>query len=276
MIVKGLESPVLLIVFNRPESTQRVFERIGRARPPRLYIAADGPEPQNPQDGELCAQVRAVKEGVNWPCDVKTWYRDDHLGADKAVAVAVDWFFDNEPEGIILEDDCVPEEAFFAFCEELLEKFRQDNRVMQICGINPMQKWDCEPYGYYFSRHATVGGWASWRRAWKLNAFSKARYEAIRRHGFFDEYFPTRRERARWFSLFDSLSENPDPLARWRDRWAFSRFIQSALTIVPRESLVAHLPAGRANGAWMGDKGLLHPPYVMRNMKADTAYSNTI
>lgn len=275
-VAKGLESPILLIVFNRPESTFQVFERIGRAKPPRLYIAADGPESQNASDAELCAQVRAVREKVSWPCEVKTWYPDEHFGPDRGVAVAVDWFFQNEAEGIILEDDCLPEEAFFSFCDELLERYRDDNRVMHVCGINPLGSWDREPYGYYFSRHATSGGWAGWRRAWQLKGFSKARYEAIRGHGFFDEYFPTSAEKLRWFEVFNSLSENPDPQARWRDRWAFSRFIQSGLSIVPRQSLVAHLPDGVAKDTWMTNQGLVHPPYVMRSMEADTAYANTI
>jgi hypothetical protein len=274
MIAKGVDSPVLFIVFNRPESTRRVFERVGRARPPRLYIAADGP--QNTSDRELCDQVRSVKDSVNWPCEVKTWYRDDHYGSDKGVSAAINWFFENEPEGIILEDDCLPEEPFFAFCDELLERYRDDNRIMHICGINPMGKWDLEPYAYFFSRNATTGGWATWRRAWQLNNFNGARYEAIRQHGYFDEYFPTRRERTRWFRIFDSLAESTDPQERWRDKWAFSRFIQSGLSIVPRESLVAHPPDGEANGAWLRNQELLHPPYVIRSMAADTAYSHTI
>ncbi len=269
-----MESPVLLILYNRPESTQRVFERISRSRPPRLYIAADGPDPQDASARETCHQARAVKEWVDWPCDVKIWYRDDHLGPDKGVAVAVNWFFENEPEGIILEDDCLPEDAFFEFCDELLRRFRDDNRVMHICGINPVGKWDREPYGYYYSRHATTGGWASWRRAWRLNRFTREQYESIRRNGFFDEFFATRKERAKWFRTFDALSESPDPQARWSDRWAFSRFIQSGLSIVPRESLVAHLPEGGANAAWMVDKRLQHPPYVIRNLEADTAHSH--
>lgn len=275
MIGKGLESPVLLIVFNRPESTQQVFERIRGARPTRLYIAADGPGSQGAPD-KSSAQARAVKDRVDWPCEVKTWFRNEHFGPDKGVSVAISWFFENEREGIILEDDCVPEEPFFAYCEELLERYRDDNRVMHICGINPMGKWDPEPYSYYFSRHATTGGWATWRRAWQMKSFSQAKYEAIRRHGFFDDYFPTPTEKAKWFRVFDSLSESPDPDARWRDRWAFSRFIQSGLSIVPRESLVAHLPEGKANGAWLANQALLHPPYVMRSMEADSAYFRTV
>lgn len=276
MTIRGLATPVLLIIFDRPESTQRVFERIRAVKPPKLYVWADGPRSRDASEEELCSEVRAVKDRVDWPCEVKTWYRDDHLGSDKGVAAAIDWFFQNEPEGIILEDDCVPEEPFFRFCEQLLERYRDDNRIMHICGINPLQKWEGEPYSYYYSRHASTGGWASWRRAWRLNDFSPARYEKIRRHGYFEEYFPTKAERTKWFRTFDLLSKTSDPQARWMDRWAFSRFIQSGLSIVPRETLVAHLPDGRANGAWITDEGLQHPPFVMRSMEADTVYSNSI
>lgn len=276
LIAEGLESPVLLIVFNRPKSTQQVFEQVRRLKPPRLYIAADGPNLQDASEVELCRQVRAVKDRVDWPCKVETCYRVDHLGPDKGVAAAVDWFFECESEGIILEDDCLPEESFFAFCEQLLERYRNDSRLMHICGINPLGQWNREPYTYYFSRYATSGGWACWRRAWRLNEFSPARYDAIRRGGFFDEYFPTRGERKRWFRVFDSLAENTDPSARWKDRWAFSRFIQSGLSAVPRESLVAHLPEGKANGAFMTNSDVLHPPYVMRSMAADSAYAHAV
>lgn len=265
-----MESPVLFIIFDRPESTQQVFERIRRAKPPRLYIAADGPE--TPADGQLCEAARAIAGQVDWPCEVKTLFRDNHLGADKGVSTSIDWFFEHEVEGIILEDDCVPEESFFAFCEELLIRYRDDRRIMHICGINLSGKWEQEAYGYYFSRYAIAGGWASWRRAWQLNDFSRTRYEAIRRHGFFDEFFPTRAEKARWFGIFNALAKNTDAQARWKDRWAFSRYIQSGLSIVPRESLVAHLPEGQANDAWLSGRPLLHPPYVMRSMEADSAY----
>ncbi len=264
----------MLIVYNRPELTQRVLERIGRSRPSRLYIAADGPQEGNESAVDLCTQVRALKDTVNWPCELKTWYHAEHLGPDRGVVAAINWFFENEPEGIILEDDCLPEDSFFSFCDDVLKKFRDDNRVMHVCGINPLDKWDREPYGYYYSRHATTGGWATWRRAWKLNGFDSARYEFVRRNGFFDEYFPTRKERAKWFRTFDLLSTHPDQQAQWTDRWAFARFTQSGLSIVPRESLVAHLPNGKASDKWLTDQGLQHPPYVMRNLEADTAFSH--
>ncbi len=98
----------------------------------------------------------------------------------------------------------------------------------------------------------------------------------MRRHGFFDDFFPTRAERARWFRIFEALAGSPDLKVRWRDRWAFSRFVQSGLSVVPRESLVAHLDKSEANGTWLAGEALSHPPYVMRSMEADRAFSPVV
>lgn len=281
MTGKGLNTPVLLIVSNQPEATKQVFERISKVAPSRLYIAADGPIKENLSDLRKCQEVRKVKDQVDWHCEVKTLYQDDHFGAGKAANAAIDWFFDQEPEGIILEDDCLPDSSFFLFCQQLLYRYRDDNRVMHICGSNPLGTWDREEYSYYFSRHATLGGWAGWRRAWKLKNFNKLRYEAIRRHGFFDDLFPSRAERAWWFRIFDRLASTSDQTTRWVDQWAFSRFIQSGLSIVPRKSLIAGSDGNNYDGTegvgnLTTDDSVKHPPYVIRNLEADAQYFSTV
>lgn len=281
MTGKGLRTPVLLIIFNKPETTRQAFERIRQAMPSRLYIAADGPRQGNTSDFNQCQEARIVKDQVDWYCEVKTLYRDDHLGVDKGVSTAIDWFFENEPEGIILEDDCLPTSSFFLFCQELLDRYREDNRVMHVCGSNPLGTWDKEEYAYYFSRHASVRGWAGWRRAWKLKVFSKARCETIRRHGFFDDFFPSRAERALWFRMFDELAAAPDQKTRWADQWAFTRFIQSGLSIVPRKNLITRPDhkdtVGRVDGDDSAPDGpLIHPPYVIRNLEADAQYFSSV
>lgn len=277
MIVKGFTTPVLFIIFNRPKTTRLVFEVIRRVRPLRLFIAADGPRPHVDSDPELCEQVRHIKNLVDWDCEVNTLYRDENMGSDKGVFLALNWFFQNVQEGIVLEDDCLPSERFFWFCQELLERYRDDQRVMQICGNNPFGEWGRENYSYYFSRHGLINGWASWQRAWQLNCFDKAQYKNIREQGFFEEYFPSRLEKLLWFRRFDSVASNAGQRQWWRYRWDYSRFIQSGLSIIPRTTLVSSLdtnsgryPIGSEKSSL--DEALLHPPFVIRDMEADKLY----
>src|SRR5271169_304080 len=143
------------------------MEAIRRAQPPRLYVAADGPR-DRPGEPRRCEEVRRIATAVDWPCDVKTLFRDQNLGLRRAVASAIDWFFESEEEGIVLEDDCLPSLDFFRFCTELLERYRTDTRVMAICGSSYVNPGSNHTASYYFSYYADVWGWATWRRAWQL------------------------------------------------------------------------------------------------------------
>ena len=160
----SLSTPVLFLIFNRPETTYKVFSTIQKAKPSRLYVAADGPRSHYSNEVENCSLARSIATKVNWDCEVKTLFRDHNLGCRLAVSQAIEWFFEQEPEGIILEDDCVPENNFFRFCQELLELYRYDNEVAAICGFYSNQK-DYKPRNsYFFSRYLRVWGWAGWRR----------------------------------------------------------------------------------------------------------------
>jgi GT2 family glycosyltransferase len=155
--------PVLLIVFRRPDATRRVCATLRQARPEKLFVAADGPRPNRPDEAEQCREARRIATAVDWPCEVKTLFRDDNLGCGRAVSSAIRWFFDQVEEGIVLEDDCLPEASFFPYCAELLARYRHDTRVMHIAGYNPL------PHGYgdgsyYFSRLMQCWGWATWKR----------------------------------------------------------------------------------------------------------------
>jgi len=280
MTAKPLATPVLLIIFNRPDTTRLVLEAIRKVRTPRLYIAADGPRPGIESDVELCEGARELSNSIDWDCEVIKWYREENLGHDKGVSTAISWFFDNEAEGIILEDDCLPDERFFWFCQESLQRFRDDKRIMHICGSN-LLGWSNEAYSYYFSRHAAVRGWASWKRAWNLYGFEKSRYEAIKAHGYLDDYFPSKEEKLRWISVFDNLASDRDNQRRWINRWDFSRFIQSGLSIVPGDNLVVSIDLNGKQPQNVPDQShrdnaLLHPPFVIRNLEADKRYYSIV
>ena len=161
-----VKSPILFIIFNRPHETEQVFEAIRKAQPKKLYIAADGPRLTKKEDLMLCQQTRDIIKNVDWDCEVKTLLRDENLGCKKAVSEAITWFFDNEPEGIILEDDCLPNIDFFMFMDQMLEYYRYNDKVAHICGCNFQDGIKRGLYSYYFSNITHVWGWAGWRRVW--------------------------------------------------------------------------------------------------------------
>jgi hypothetical protein len=167
-----MASPVLFLIFNRPEVTAQSFAGIRRARPPRLYIAADGPRADRPGEEELCKQTRGIVDAVDWPCSVKTLFRKRNLGCAKGVSTAISWFFQHEEEGIVLEDDIVTHPDFFSFCEAMLERYRYDERVMHISGMNMQFGIKRGETSYYFSEIMHCWGWASWRRAWQKFDFA--------------------------------------------------------------------------------------------------------
>jgi hypothetical protein len=162
-----IKTPVAFLVFNCPDTTIRVFEEIRCARPPKLLVVADGPRADRPGEADKCQAVRAVIETVDWPCEVLKNYSDVNLGCKIRVSSGLDWVFEQVEEAIILEGDCLPHPTFFRFCEELLETYRDDERIGMISGDNFQFGRKRGDASYYFSRYNHIWGWASWRRAWQ-------------------------------------------------------------------------------------------------------------
>ncbi len=165
-------TPILFLIFNRLDTTKQVFEAIKKAKPQYFYIAADGPRTAEENEAHLCAEVREfVLKNIDWDCKIKTLFRTENLGCGKAVSQAITWFFENVEEGIILEDDCLPDISFFRFWEELLEKYREDEEIMAISGSNLLGKpWKENLHSYFWS-FPFIWGWATWRKAWALYDF---------------------------------------------------------------------------------------------------------
>ncbi|MEZ4807344.1 MAG: nucleotide-diphospho-sugar transferase [Flavobacteriales bacterium] len=158
---------VLFLTFNRPDTTMEVFAAIRQARPPRLYIASDGARAERAGEAALVSGLReAMLAKVNWPCEVRTLFRDANLGCRSAVSGAISWFFTHEERGIILEDDCLPSPSFFPFCEGLLERYATDTTVAGITGDYRPQKSEYGPDTYGRVGYPLIWGWASWRRVW--------------------------------------------------------------------------------------------------------------
>lgn len=163
----ALHTPILLLVFNRPDTTRAVMESIRAQRPTRLYVAADGPREGVATDLRDCAEARDVATDVDWDCRVQTLLREENRGAGRGIVEAIDWFLEREPQGIILEDDCVASGSFYRFCSELLEHYREEPQVMHISGSNFQYGRKRGRTSYYFSKYVHGWGWATWRQAWR-------------------------------------------------------------------------------------------------------------
>ncbi len=229
---RALRSPVLFLVFNRPESTREVFGAIRSARPPRLYIAADGPRVGRSGEAQLCNAVRDIAASVDWPCEVKTLFRETNLGCKLGVADGISWFFSHEDEGIILEDDVLPVPTFFAFCDEMLERYRNDARVSMISGCNLISSHFTPKHSYFFSRYSHIWGWASWRRAWQHYDVAMATWPAWRDAGGLNE-LPgvSRLFKRHWRKLFDAVYDGK--IDTWDYQWTFAIWRMGGLTVLP-------------------------------------------
>lgn len=165
-------TPILFIVFNRPEPTSIVFARIREIKPQQLFIAADGPRINNTEDKIKCEEVQQIVKKIDWDCNVHYRFLENNLGCGVGVSSAITWFFENVEEGIILEDDCLPSYSFFYFCSELLEKYRNNPKIMHISGDNFQYGRKRGKHSYYFSHYTHNWGWATWKRAWNHYDFN--------------------------------------------------------------------------------------------------------
>ena len=230
-----LTTPILFLIFNRPVVTKQVFEAIRAMKPTKLYVAADGPRPGVHDEIENCRMAREAATAIDWQCDVKTLFREENLGCGRGVSSAITWFFKQEEEGIILEDDCYPSADFFPFCVELLDRYRNDKRIMAITGTNLVpERLRSNEYSYAFSNHNNIWGWASWRRAWDLYDYEMSNYAKIKELGYLKNNFSSQYEHDYFEWVFERTYLIPS--ITWDYQWEFVRRINSGLTIQPQKN----------------------------------------
>jgi len=236
-----LNTPVLFSVFNRLDTTKQVFQAIRQAKPPRLYVAADGARLN--KEGEAC-KVQAVRDyimqNIDWECEVKTLFRDSNIGCKLAVSDGIDWFFENEEQGIILEDDILPGQSFFWFCENMLNKYKYDTRVGQISGFNYGFVMPDESYDIFFSKYGFIWGWATWRRSWKLYDVNMKLFKDAMKYDIFENFFSKNKKAE--VEKFRKVAFNE--IDTWDYQWSFARFINRMYTIVPKKNLITNLGFG--------------------------------
>ncbi len=278
--MKRATPPILFIVFARPDTTARVFDEIRRARPARLYVAADGARPDKAGERERCDEVRKIVTRIDWPCELRTFFRNENHGCGEQVTQAIGWFFEHEEEGIILEDDCLPSRTFFPFVAELLDRYRHDTRVMMIGGNNlEPQRFREQEYSYTFSRLTYIWGWATWRRAWKLHDFKMPLFSEVDRKNYLLPHYSSIYERDLFQYVFGKMYTGDDLVTSrrniWDYQWQFACRIHSGLVIVPAVNLVSNIGFGEHATSVSSDSPgqglkreemelpLVHPEFVM-------------
>jgi len=238
-----MRSPVLFLVFNRPESTRKVFNAIREAQPPRLYIAADGPREERVKELQLCEEVRNITRLVDWPCEIITLFREKNLGCKLAVSSAIDWFFNHELEGIIIEDDVLPLPSFFLFCDELLEFYRNNPKIGMISGCNLVSN-DIElADSYFFSKHNHIWGWASWRRAWQyydVHMESWPEWKKTRELSFVSK--KNKMFEIYWSDIFNRTYEKK--INTWDYQWTYACWKNNMLAVLPANNQTYNLGFG--------------------------------
>jgi hypothetical protein len=285
-----MRSPVLFLVFNRPDPTRRVFEAIRAARPAKLYVAADGPRAGRERETALCNQVRDIASGVDWPCEVKTLFRDHNLGCKHGVSSGIEWFFNHESEGIILEDDVLPIPTFFAYCDEMLERYRNDERVGMIAGCNLGSNYFRADASYLFSYYCNIWGWASWRRVWQHYDVAMTKWPAWREgNGLAKVSGGKTFFQSHWRRVLDGVHQGN--INTWDYQWLFTCWRLGALTVLPAYSQISNLGFGTADATHTTADApshvtelivrplewpLIHPETVAPELKSDALIGSKI
>lgn len=235
----ALETPVAFLVFNRPNTTARVFEAIRQARPRKLLVVADGPRPGRAGEAERCAEVRAIVERVDWPCEVRRDYSEVNLGCGKRISSGLTRVFEQEERAIVLEDDCLPHPDFFRFCEILLDRYADDERVMMVGGTNYLLDRLDVRESYCFSRYFAIWGWATWRRAWAKYDFAMSHWPALRDAGQLASFYRQPFMQEHLVKMFDAVHRGE--IDTWDVQWFHACLFNSGLSITPRRNLVTNI-----------------------------------
>lgn len=239
ILQKTFDTPILFLVFNRPETTSIVFNEIKKIKPSKLYIAADGPRDFVPNEIAKCNEVKEIVNQIDWPCEINTLFREKNLGCKMAVSVAITWFFDQVDSGIILEDDCLPDLSFFDYCSQLLLKYENYDEVMLIGGNNFHKDPPDISASYYFSNYSHIWGWASWKRAWKNYDLDISDYSEVLNDTYYDTFFQSKNEKKYWLNVFENVAKGK--INTWDYQWTYAIWKNRGKSITPVVNLIKNI-----------------------------------
>jgi hypothetical protein len=272
----GFDIPILLILYKRPESTQRCIEVLWKIKPNTILVAADGPRDEAEQ--RQCFAARQQIDKIDWLCEIERDFSDYNLGCGVRVYTAVDWALSLHEAVIVLEDDCIAHPSFFSFCQNVLNYYRDDERIMHISGNNFQPNQPSTRYSYYFSKYTHAWGWATWRRAWQYFDWRLNLWPEFKALGGLGAWCSDPLEINYWTSIFDMVHGGSRDI--WDYQWNATCLMQSGLAVLPNVNLVANIGFGedathtKNRSAFLElpvhDIGeIVHPPVVMRNVEAD-------
>ena len=238
-----MNTPILLLVFNRPFETKKLIKRLSNFKPKKIYVFSDGPRRNSKLDIVKCNEVKKIAENLSWKCEIKKKYLKKNLGCKKAVSKGISWFFKNEVNGIILEDDCIPSKDFFDFCSWCLKKFKNDNRIGSITGNNFLNNQISIKNSYYFSKYAHCWGWATWRNRWSLYDIKISFWNKWKKTINFENLFNTELEKSYWLKIFNKVKKNE--LDSWAYTWNLCLWYYGKLVVTPKFNLVKNIGYGK-------------------------------
>jgi len=247
-----LEIPVLFLTFNRIDLAKQVFFKIKQAQPPKLYLSSDGARDSIPLERKKVQEIRDfIISNIDWDCEIYTLFNDSNLGCKTAVSSAINWFFDHEERGIVLEDDCLPSKSFFQFCQELLYRYEEDERIFLITGYNHQNSWKKSQNDYFFSNLGGIWGWASWRRAWLHYDVNMRDIDDFISQDGFNNSLGRKLGQIKQHMIYNSVKkENIDT---WAMQWGYARHKNNALTCTPSLSLIKNIGFGHDATHTFGD-----------------------
>lgn len=237
-----MKTPILFLTYRRFHTAEVVFNAIRKARPPKLYFASNAPNQNNFNEFARVSKVRSLIERVDWTCEIKTRFLEEHLPVKESISSSLSWFFEQEEQGIILEDDCLPHPDFFTFCENLLERYANDDRVWAITGNNFQNGMRRGDASYYFSRYSHIWGWASWRRAWQKADMDIQFWPEWKMSSAWRNLWPDLVVRKYWEQIFDRMYRAE--IDTWDYPWAASVWYYGGLTATPNVNLVSNIGFG--------------------------------
>lgn len=279
--------PVVLMIFNRPDTVREVMRVLAEVQPDELFVVADGPREGVEGDLTRCALARAIATATTWPCRVRTAFASQNLGDSHRFRTGLAWVFEHTDRAVILEDDCVPDPTFFRFCSHLLDRYAEDPRIGMISGNNLQFGRERTSSSYYFSRYTHIWGWATWARAWQHFDLTMSHWPAFKHAGRLAEWLPTRRERAYWTKIFDGVHDQTS--VHWDYAWTFTCWDHGMLTILPDRNLVSNIGFGEGATNTHDEANIFarmptsampfplhHPEVVATNNRADAFSARTV
>lgn len=238
-----LTTPIAFIIFNRPDTTERVFAEIAKARPTKLLVVADGARVNKVGEADKVTATRAIIERVDWDCEVLTNFSDINLGCKHRVSSGIDWVFSQVEEAIILEDDCLPDPTFFRFCQEMLERYKHDQRIGMISGDNFQFGARRNNDSYYFSKYVHIWGWATWRDRWQDSYdVELKKWPKVRDEGWLVDIIGNSKEAVGWGKTFESTYNKK--VDTWDYQWVFANWVEGRVNVMPNVNLISNIGFG--------------------------------